>query len=120
MYVTFEAGGGGLETEPACRINHHRRSIYGRVDDASDVGASLYALGADSYGLCFARNTGVADLDVAVPGGKILACSIADSDVGASASVVVERGKPKGCVAKANLIRWCLSIGGKVVSLSHR
>ena len=43
-------------------------------------------------------------LDVAVPGGKILACSIADSDVGASASVVVERGKPKGCVAKANLI----------------
>jgi len=51
-------------------VNYYRIASDGYSCNTCDVGGSLCSFGADADGIGFARNTGVADIDIEIACGE--------------------------------------------------
>src|SRR5258708_6111738 len=88
----------GLDAEPAIAVDYYWQSEDWGVVNAGDEGAGLCTFGTDADGVRFARDAEIADVNVVVPRGELVACVEADSDVVVPGGVVVKGAIPGGGV----------------------
>jgi hypothetical protein len=100
----------------AVRINENRvaaafiDSVY-----TSDEGGTVHGLVADADGVGLIGDTGVADINVAIAGGEIVARLKTQCDVVAAGCVATERFKTGGRIVVAVVVKERIITDGRVV-----
>ena len=98
--VGLVAGGGGLDADPAIRVNEDRTAAHWHASDASDEGTGLELPQAYSVGFV-AGGALVAQVDVVVSALQLRTGKAADGDVAVASDILLKRAAAAGDVEVA-------------------
>src|SRR4051812_44406077 len=104
-------------------VNYHRIASDCYSGNACNVGRGLRSCRADTNGVGFAGNTGIADVDIEIACGEAVTREYAHCNIVVAACVTTKRKSTVGCVLGAGCVvlkrsgpRGCVVVGGRVAA----